>query len=101
MDEYKREALVRTWEQVNRDFGAIFGDLLPGNSAKLTPADGRDLMSGLEVQVCLGGVWKENLTELSGGQRYLLFFFIFIFYWVYKMVLTFYIYFSDRLLHYH
>ncbi|KAJ3398061.1 Structural maintenance of chromosomes protein 2, partial [Chytriomyces hyalinus] len=39
------------------------------NAAKLTPADGKDLSSGLEVQVCLGGVWKENLTELSGGQR--------------------------------
>ena len=27
-------------------------------------------MEGLEVKVCLGGVWKQSLTELSGGQRY-------------------------------
>ena len=27
---------------------------------------------GLEVRVAFGGVWKESLTELSGGQRSLL-----------------------------
>lgn len=27
---------------------------------------------GLEVRVALGGVWKQSLTELSGGQRSLL-----------------------------
>ncbi|KAI8621409.1 condensin subunit [Chytriomyces sp. MP71] len=69
LEKYKIEKLLKTWETVSRDFGLIFSDLLPGNSAKLTPADGRDISSGLEVQVCLGGVWKENLTELSGGQR--------------------------------
>ena len=28
--------------------------------------------SGLEVRVAFGDVWKESLTELSGGQRSLL-----------------------------
>ncbi|KAI9345312.1 chromosomes protein 2 structural maintenance [Obelidium mucronatum] len=69
LEKYKIDKLLKTWEKVSRDFGLIFGDLLPGNSAKLTPADGKNIGSGLEVQVCLGGVWKENLTELSGGQR--------------------------------
>ena len=27
-------------------------------------------MDGLEVKVRLGTVWKQSLTELSGGQRY-------------------------------
>lgn len=27
-------------------------------------------MDGLEVKVRLGSVWKQSLTELSGGQRY-------------------------------
>jgi structural maintenance of chromosome 2 len=27
------------------------------------------ISDGLEVKVCLGGVWKQSLTELSGGQR--------------------------------
>jgi structural maintenance of chromosome 2 len=53
----------------NRDFGNIFGDLLPGNSSKLEPPEGCDITEGLEVRVCLGGVWKQSLTELSGGQR--------------------------------
>lgn len=28
--------------------------------------------TGLEVRVAFGGVWKQSLTELSGGQRSLL-----------------------------
>lgn len=28
--------------------------------------------AGLEVRVAFGGVWKQSLTELSGGQRSLL-----------------------------
>jgi structural maintenance of chromosome 2 len=54
---------------VYRDFGGIFAELLPGNFAKLQPPDGQDLMDGLEVKVQLGSVWKQSLTELSGGQR--------------------------------
>ncbi|KAI9206146.1 RecF/RecN/SMC [Polychytrium aggregatum] len=69
LETYKTEALQKTWEKVNRDFGAIFGELLPGNDAKLEPPEGQDITEGLEVKVALGGVWKQSLTELSGGQR--------------------------------
>ncbi|KAG6836670.1 hypothetical protein H0H93_005088 [Arthromyces matolae] len=69
LDRYKRDALQKTWEKVNGDFGSIFGELLPGNFAKLQPPEGQDLMDGLEVKVQLGSVWKQSLTELSGGQR--------------------------------
>jgi len=89
LDRCKREALEKTWEVVNgcahlargfhstvsdmrdadRDFGAIFAELLPGNFAKLQPPEGQDLTQGLEVKVRLGNVWKQSLTELSGGQR--------------------------------
>ncbi|KAG0201861.1 Structural maintenance of chromosomes protein 2 [Mortierella sp. GBA30] len=72
LDEYKNEALERTYSKVNGDFGAIFGDLLPGNNAKLQPLEGQGVTGGLEVKVCLGGVWKQSLTELSGGQRSLI-----------------------------
>ena len=27
-------------------------------------------MDGLEIKVQLGSLWKQSLTELSGGQRY-------------------------------
>lgn len=70
LDEYKKEALQKTWEKVNRDFGNIFNELLPGNTAKLDPPEGKTISDGLEVKVCLGKVWKQSLTELSGGQRY-------------------------------
>ncbi|KAJ9083903.1 Structural maintenance of chromosomes protein 2 [Entomophthora muscae] len=72
LDDYKKEALQKTWEKVSVDFGAIFAELLPGNSAKLVIPDGQELMGGLEVKVNLGGVWKQSLTELSGGQRSLI-----------------------------
>ncbi|KAF8151802.1 condensin complex subunit SMC2 [Crassisporium funariophilum] len=72
LDRYKRDALQKTWEKVNTDFGGIFAELLPGNFAKLQPPDGQDLMDGLEVKVQLGTVWKQSLTELSGGQRSLI-----------------------------
>jgi hypothetical protein len=63
-----------TWIKVNRDFGSIFSTLLPGTHAKLEPPENGDgtVLSGLEVKVAFGGVWKESLTELSGGQRSLL-----------------------------
>ena len=72
LDEYKKEALLKTWRKVTEDFGNIFSDLLPGyNTAKLEPLDGDlgRIQEGLEVKVCLGKVWKSSLAELSGGQR--------------------------------
>lgn len=72
LDEKKKEALVATWQQVNRDFGSIFSTLLPGTSAKLEPPEGGTCLDGLEVRVAFGSVWKQSLTELSGGQRSLL-----------------------------
>lgn len=69
LDEYKKKALQETWEKVNGDFGQIFAELLPGSFAKLDPPEGKTINEGLEVKVCLGKVWKQSLTELSGGQR--------------------------------
>ena len=73
LDKYKKEKLYKTWEKVNGDFGEIFNMLLPGNTAKLDPPEGGSISDGLEVKVCLGKVWKQSLTELSGGQRYVFF----------------------------
>ena len=58
-----------TWEKVNRDFGSIFSTLLPGTTAKLVPVEGGTVLDGLELKVAFGTVWKESLSELSGGQR--------------------------------
>ena len=54
-----------------QDFGSIYSTLLPGTNAKLSPPEGGTVLDGLEIKVAFGNVWKESLTELSGGQRYL------------------------------
>ncbi|KAL8641041.1 MAG: hypothetical protein Q9226_008681, partial [Calogaya cf. arnoldii] len=72
LDEYKKEALRKTWTKVNGDFGQIFAELLPGSFAKLDPPEGKEISDGLEVKVSLGKIWKQSLNELSGGQRSLI-----------------------------
>ena len=72
LDIKKMQALQSTWVKVNRDFGSIFSMLLPGTHAKLEPPEGMTVTDGLEVRVAFNNVWKEGLTELSGGQRSLL-----------------------------
>ncbi|XP_057523244.1 structural maintenance of chromosomes protein 2-1-like [Amaranthus tricolor] len=72
LDEKKKETLKVTWVKVNNDFGSIFSTLLPGTTAKLEPPEGGTFLDGLEVRVAFGGVWKQSLSELSGGQRSLL-----------------------------
>jgi len=72
LDVKKKSELERTWVKVDKDFGSIFATLLPGTSAKLEPPEGLQAWEGLEVKVAFGNVWKQSLTELSGGQRSLL-----------------------------
>ncbi|KAH7855805.1 hypothetical protein Vadar_029159 [Vaccinium darrowii] len=72
LDEKKKETLKVTWVKVNNDFGSIFSTLLPGTMAKLEPPEGGSFLDGLEVRVAFGSVWKQSLSELSGGQRSLL-----------------------------
>ncbi|XP_078446527.1 structural maintenance of chromosomes protein 2-2-like [Wolffia australiana] len=72
LDEKKRETLKVTWVKVTKDFGSIFSTLLPGAMAKLEPPEGGTFLDGLEVRVAFGAVWKQSLSELSGGQRSLL-----------------------------
>lgn len=72
LDEKKMVTVEKTWRKVNEDFGNIFSDLLPGTSAKLEPPEGQTVQDGLEIRVAFGGVWKDSLSELSGGQRSLI-----------------------------
>ncbi|RWS04717.1 structural maintenance of chromosomes protein 2-like protein [Dinothrombium tinctorium] len=69
VDQKKKDALYNAWEKINKDFGSIFSTLLPNSNAKLDVPEGKTLLDGLEVRVAFGEVWKESLTELSGGQR--------------------------------
>jgi structural maintenance of chromosome 2 len=69
LDKKKEEILRKAYDQISKDFGSIFSTLLPGANAKLLPPTGQTILQGLEIKVSLGGVWKDSLTELSGGQR--------------------------------
>merc|ERR1711871_1780279 len=71
LDDQKKEALEKTWFKVTKDFGSIFSTLLPGADAKLEKVS-ESIIDGIEVKVAFNNVWKESLTELSGGQRSLL-----------------------------
>mmetsp|Transcript_33990 Transcript_33990/g.79502 ORF Transcript_33990/g.79502 Transcript_33990/m.79502 type:complete len:1210 (-) Transcript_33990:177-3806(-) len=72
LDHKKTETLRRTWQKVNKDFDSIFSTLLPHTNAKLEPPQGMSEVEGLEIKVAFNGVWKQSLSELSGGQRSLL-----------------------------
>ncbi|NXJ85801.1 SMC2 protein, partial [Trogon melanurus] len=69
LDQKKTETLHIAWKKVNEDFGSIFSMLLPGAKAMLVASKTQNVMDGLEFRIALGNTWKENLTELSGGQR--------------------------------
>ncbi|NXO18907.1 SMC2 protein, partial [Oriolus oriolus] len=69
LDQKKKEALEIAWKKVNEDFGSIFSTLLPGARATLAASKAHNILVGMEFRVALGNTWKENLTELSGGQR--------------------------------
>merc|ERR1719251_834783 len=72
LDAKKKIEIERTSKKVNKDFGSIFSTLLPGTTAKLEPPEGMKSWEGLEVKIAFGGIWKESLSELSGGQRSLI-----------------------------
>ncbi len=72
LDKKKQEALDTCWVAVNKDFGKIFGTLLPGAFAKVQPLPNKPISEGLELKVAFGETWKHSLSELSGGQRSLL-----------------------------
>lgn len=69
VDREKLKTLETAYEKVNQDFGDIFSTLLPGTHAKLERFEGKPIYEGLKIRIAFGDIWKESLTELSGGQR--------------------------------
>lgn len=69
LDKEKEELLRQAWKEVDKNFGSIFSVLLPGAEARLVPTPGKQFHEGLNIKVGFNGVWKDTLTELSGGQR--------------------------------
>lgn len=50
MDKQKENSLKLAYQQVSKDFGSIFGTLLPGANAKLLAPPGKTILQGLEVR---------------------------------------------------
>ena len=69
VDMKRKDELKKAFKTINDHLGSIFRSLLPGSDAKLEAPLGKTIHDGLEIKVAFGGVWKESLTELSGGQR--------------------------------
>ena len=69
LEKVKCEVLRKAFDSINKDLGRIFATLLPGAFAKLESVNKTSLLEGVEFKVAFGDVWKESLTELSGGQR--------------------------------
>ncbi|KAK9747108.1 RecF/RecN/SMC N terminal domain [Popillia japonica] len=69
LDKKKQEIINKAFNQITKDLSSILSTLLPGANAKLNIPNGRTILQGLEIKVSLGGVWKDSLDELSGGQR--------------------------------
>ena len=69
LEKLKMEVLLKAFDNINKDFGSIFRTLLPGAFAKLEWVNKDSLLDGVEFKIAFGNIWKESLTELSGGQR--------------------------------
>ncbi|RIA80783.1 putative nuclear condensin complex subunit, partial [Glomus cerebriforme] len=77
LNKERKKSLEKTWKQVNTNFKFLKVSLIPHfflviliikRFAKIQPLESQDMTNGLEVKVSLGGVWKQSLSELSGGQ---------------------------------
>lgn len=75
LDEERNKDIKKTVVEVSKSLGEIYSVLLPGTFAQLQPvldAEQDNAIVGLELKVAFGGVEKESLSELSGGQKSLL-----------------------------
>jgi len=73
LDSFKEEEIKITFEKVNSNFSEIFRTLLPYADSKLIKVeDDAGNIVGINLGVAFNGMWKQSLSELSGGQKSLL-----------------------------
>ena len=73
LDLERNKDIKKTVTEVSKSLGEIYSVLLPGTGARLAPIhDAENAITGLQLKVAFGGVEKESLSELSGGQKSLL-----------------------------
>lgn len=69
LDLLKNEKLHEVVIDISKRFGKIFSDLLPRSCAKLEYQKKDSLLDGIKFKVAIDEIWKDSLTELSGGQK--------------------------------
>ena len=70
IDARMRDDFVRTFEEVNRNFGEIFQELFPGGAAHLTLDDPDDVENtGVEVTAQPAGKRLTKMMLMSGGEK--------------------------------
>lgn len=70
MDERKKDTIMKAHQQVTRDFGSIFGTLLPGSNAELKAPQGKTVLDGLEVSVLIFTISKLLLLYILGESMF-------------------------------
>ena len=65
-----RASFQQTFDQINENFGIVFGELFGGGQAELSLSDPEDVLtSGIEIKAAPPGKIIKNLSLLSGGEQ--------------------------------
>jgi structural maintenance of chromosome 2 len=73
LDNMRSRTIDNCFKTVNKNFGKVFSTFLPGSDARLQLLkNNMEIDQGILIEFAFNGVWKSNLSELSGGQRSLL-----------------------------
>ena len=70
LEEEMATTFVRSFEQINENFGQVFRELFGGGSAELSLTDPENVLtSGIEIKAAPPGKKIGNLMLLSGGEQ--------------------------------
>ena len=70
IERKKTKAFMRSFNEISKNFGAIFSELSPGGSARLVLGDpAKPLESGMEIEARPGGKEVLRPSSMSGGEK--------------------------------
>lgn len=70
LESEMKVAFVRSFDQINENFGHTFAELFGGGSAELSLTDPENVLeSGIEIKAAPPGKIIKNLMQLSGGEQ--------------------------------
>ncbi len=70
IEQEMRVSFQQTFDQINENFGIVFGELFGGGSAELSLTDPEDVLTcGIEIKAAPPGKIIKNLSLLSGGEQ--------------------------------